>query len=882
MIGQTLAHYEILEKIGAGGMGDVYVALDTTLDRKVALKILPPELAESEDRRSRFKREAKAVAALNHPNIVHVYSVEEVNGIHFITMELVKGTTLTKMLPSGGMDAKAFVELARPMVDALEGAHEEGITHRDLKPDNIMVTDKGAVKILDFGLAKLAPSGALEDVGSDVQTATMTKQGQVVGTISHMSPEQAQGKRVDHRTDIFSLGVVFYEMLTGLRPFRGDGPAAVLASVIKDTPPPVNEVNPSLPHVLGDMVTRCLEKEPDARYATAKDLGRALEEMAEQVRSGTAATGAPALEATPRQIPWGAAVAVAAVAAAGLAWFTDFGPFAPVRPSSLRLTNPIQLTSAAGVEGNPVFSPDGRMIAYQSDQSGNWDIWVVQADGGDPINRTAGSPGDDVSPAWSPDGLQLAYFSVNGSDSGIYSVGSLAGERRRLTGTLGIGATARSYPVWSRDGERLGYTRRDPEMGIVFEVRTLSSGETESFPLPGHFAFRYTPSWSPNQKLLAFVDAATWCDPAATEICDLWILNLDTEEAFQLGTNDRQAWSPSWSADSRTLYHVSNAGGSADLWQQRIASEGSLIGNPEQITSGMLLRDAVVSTMGDRLAFSRGQRSSNAWRIPILERPATWAEAEPLTRDQNFVTDVDPSSDGARAVLGISRSGNTDLYILDLASEELQRVTTHEASDRNPRWSPDDREIVFMSRRDGVAWLPWVLPLDGSPLRPLTPGATNGGMYPTWFPDGHAIVYQGSDGAYRIPSEGGERVHMETPFEFAMRPTISPDGKWLAYTGAGDGRGQRMYVQPVAGGEPRQLTDDSHWNQWSPDGSELYFRRDGQIWAVTFEGGIERPLTEFQGAPGRLRGRLGTNGRYIYFLMDENQGDVWVMDVVRE
>ena len=261
MIGQTLAHYKILQKIGSGGMGDVYLAEDTKLDRKVALKVLPPELAESEERRARFQREAKAIAALDHPNIVHVYSVEEAEGIHFITMQLVQGKTLTKLLPRSGFPLNKFFDLAIPLAGAVAAAHQEGIMHRDLKPDNVMVTDDGRVKVLDFGLAKPTARLVGARAESELPTVVKTQEGVIVGTLNYMSPEQAQGKTVDARSDIFSLGIVLYEMLTGTRPFGGESPAEVLSNIIKDTPASVTDVNPLVPRDLAKLVKRCLAKD---------------------------------------------------------------------------------------------------------------------------------------------------------------------------------------------------------------------------------------------------------------------------------------------------------------------------------------------------------------------------------------------------------------------------------------------------------------------------------------------------------------------------------------------------------------------------------------------------------------------------------------------
>ena len=265
MVGQTLAHYKILEKIGSGGMGDVYLAEDTKLDRKIALKILPPELAESEERRARFKREAKAIAALNHPNIVQVYSVEEADGVHFITMEHVTGKTLSAALPRHGFSLRQFLDLAIPLTEAAAAAHENGITHRDLKPDNLIVTAEGRIKVLDFGLAKPSTGFGSAASDSDLPTEQMTKEGRILGTVAYMSPEQAEGKSVDARSDVFALGVNFYEMLTGERPFQGETPASTLSAVLKDEPQSLTEVVPSLPRDMARIVKRCLAKDPSRR-----------------------------------------------------------------------------------------------------------------------------------------------------------------------------------------------------------------------------------------------------------------------------------------------------------------------------------------------------------------------------------------------------------------------------------------------------------------------------------------------------------------------------------------------------------------------------------------------------------------------------------------
>jgi hypothetical protein len=276
---ERLAHYRLIERIGAGGMGEVHLADDTKLERRVAVKILPPQFASDPERLDRFEREAKALAALNHPNIVTIFSVEEANGIHFLTMELVEGATLSEIIPAGGLALGRLFDLAVPLADSLAAAHERGVIHRDLKPANVMVSDDGRVKVLDFGLAKLRQDKALGGEAGELSTDLLTAEGRILGTVSYMSPEQVQGNPVDARSDIFSMGVVLYEMATGGRPFQGETPVELMSSILRDTPPRVTEIRGDLPSDLGRVLRRCLEKDTDRRYQTALDLRTELEDL---------------------------------------------------------------------------------------------------------------------------------------------------------------------------------------------------------------------------------------------------------------------------------------------------------------------------------------------------------------------------------------------------------------------------------------------------------------------------------------------------------------------------------------------------------------------------------------------------------------------------
>jgi len=348
MIGETLSHYKILEKLGAGGMGEVYLAEDTTLKRKIALKVLPPDLASNRERLERFQREAEALAALNHPNIVHVYSVEEDEGTHFLTMELVEGKPLSRLISKRGMPLERIFDIAIPLADALATAHEKGVIHRDLKPANIMVTDEGRVKVLDFGLAKLRQE-AEALLSSQLPTEPLTGEGRIIGTMPYMSPEQLEGKDIDSRSDIFSLGVVLYEMATGERPFKGDTSVSIISSIVKDEPRPVDAVKEDLPHHLARIIRNCLEKEPARRYQSALDVRNELERLRQEETSQAAVLTAPVPESKASKVRrwWPVAAGVAVVVIALVVLWT--------RQSETPITPPLESSAgtAAAAEAQP-------------------------------------------------------------------------------------------------------------------------------------------------------------------------------------------------------------------------------------------------------------------------------------------------------------------------------------------------------------------------------------------------------------------------------------------------------------------------------------------------------------------------------------------------
>jgi len=865
LISRILAHYRVLDKIGQGGMGEVYRAEDTRLGRQVALKFLPEAFWKDEERRARFGREARVLASLNHPGIAALHSMEKEDGVEFLVLELVEGETLADRIARGPLSLEEAVSLFRQISEALEAAHGKGIVHRDLKPSNVKIAPGGKVKVLDFGLAKTSmPAPGSGDLSqSPTVSRQMTESGIILGTAAYMSPEQARGDAVDKRTDIWAFGCCLHEALTGKAPFAGRTVSDTLAKIL-ETEPEWDRV----PAGLRPLLKRCLRKDPDRRIHDIADVRIELEE--------SAVSEPETVVARRRWLP----VVLAALGASAVTAVL----FTLMRTETPGTQRALQLTSAVGVESYPTWSPDGGRLAYESNQTGDWDVWVTQLGGGEPVNLTADAAGADRFPSWSPDGQQIAYLSERDRVWALYTLSALGGRPRKL---LSLPPADESppwgSPQWSTDGTELAVAIRNAGRNFV-EIVSVDSRQSRQIPLPEHDEDApHDLSWSPDGRYFAYVAAIL----SVAEVTRLWILPSSGGEALPVTDGYTNVWDPSWSPDGRELSFVSNLGGSMDLWEQTIGDGGVPQGPPERITTGVEVRTAAFSPDGTRLAYSRGRRyyDSNIWRVRILhDRLATWADAEQLTFDNAFIQWFDVSRDGKRLVFSSDRAGNQDLWVMPAGGGEMTQLTTHLTPDWNPRWSPDGAEVAFFGYRTGNREI-WVMPSDGEPARQLTFHAALD-IHPTWSPDGQDIAFTskrtGNWDIWLVPAKGGEPQQVTTDSADEGTPEWSPDGQWLGFTQFSS---RRFLGLPASlRGEPRILArGPAQGCRWSRDGKFIFYAGDrekaGNLWAASLESGKEYRLTDFFGRRGRLSFNLATDGEYLYFHWDEDVADLWVMDV---
>jgi serine/threonine protein kinase len=869
MIGRTLSHYEILQKLGSGGMGDVYRARDAQLDRDVALKVLPPDLAGSEERRSRFQREAKAVAALNHPHIVTVHSVEEAEGVHFMTMELVRGKTLSEVIPRKGLPLAKFFEVAIPLTDAVAAAHEKGILHRDLKPDNLMLSDEGRLKILDFGLAKLKPEAGVRGV-SELPTNARTEEGRIVGTVAYMSPEQAEGKTLDSRSDIFSLGIVLYEMSTGERPFRGETTASVLSSIIKDTPKSVTEVNPAVPSMLGRIVRRCLVKDPEHRYQTAKDLRNELQELKREVDSGELQEGV-----TPRKSTTGSRWFLAAVGFVVVA----LALYLVRQKTSNPATQFTQLTSVGGVESFPSLSPDGDSIVYVRDG----DIFLQRVGGQKAINLTEDSTAEDTQPAFSPDGERIAFRSER-DGGGIFVMGATGESAKRVL-------DAGFNPSWSSDGESLvvstvGVTDsgRATRVGELRVVR-VDTGEVRALDVNGDAV---QPQWSPHGQRIAF-----WSyTHSERNYRDIWTVPAEGGEIVPVTRDEHIDWDPVWSPDGKYLYFCSNRGGAMSLWRVAIHEETGIVrGAPEPVASSPAARmgQITIARDGRHIAYQTDLSTQNIFKVSFdPDSEAVLGEPVAITSGSRWAINPNVSPDDQWVAFDFFPGGGQgDIAVIRADGTGLRQLTDEPHFSHNaPRWSPDGAQLVFYSARSGNMEL-WRIHPDGSGLRQLTE-TPNRTLVPVWSPDGKRIVYYSRDGNSYIfqpdvpwKEQSPEKLPRSPQGPFQAY-SWSPDGEQLAGSVEYESGKRRIAVLSLVAREYRVFPVTGDSVRWLNDNRRLVFRDGAKVLILDAKTGDFHEVLSLEPDAVDEGLDLSSDDGAIYFSRIRFEADIWMVTLDEE
>lgn len=618
MIGQTVSHYEVREKLGEGGMGVVYKAFDSHLGRLVAVKVLPQDKVADTERKHRFIQEAKAASALNHPNIVTIYDIDSADGIDFIAMELVSGKTLDRLIPRHGLPLNEALNYSVQIAGALASAHKAGIVHRDLKPGNVMVNEQGLVKVLDFGLAKLTEPNATGDDQVTRSIKPTTEEGKIVGTVSYMSPEQAEGKKVDTRSDMFSFGALLYEMVTGRRAFQGDSKLSTLTAILREDPAPPGQFISALPRELERIIARCLRKSPERRFQAMPDLKVALEELKEESDSGTLGAVASPPRSHRALLTWMMALFFVGLVLVGALWFTR-----SAHNATESTLTAVPFSTYPGFQGTPTFSPDGNQVEFSWDgeKRDNFDIYVKLIGTGGPPLRLTSNPAYDYGPAWSPDGRFIAFLrDLSREKSAVLVIPALGGPERKIGEIFDNPNIAVPSPrlAWSPDGKWVVVSdRNSPKHPFALVLLSVETGEKHGLTSPSaQVLVDGGPAFSPNGRALAF---SRWTDD---HIGDLYLLNLSgspgdpkpSGEARRITFENRGAESPAWTANGREIIFSEYGGG---IWRLDAQSKGPDT-RSRQITSlGGNVRGLALSSRGQRLAYEHRIFQSNIWRAAV-------------------------------------------------------------------------------------------------------------------------------------------------------------------------------------------------------------------------------------------------------------------------
>ncbi len=764
--GSKLGPYEIVSPLGAGGMGEVYRAKDSRLGREVAIKVLPESTAKDPEALARFEREAKAVAALSHPNILALFDVGHENGVVFAVMELLEGETLRARLTAGMIPPRKLTDFARQIAEGLAAAHEKGIIHRDLKPENLWVTPDGRMKILDFGLAKqLIRAGPAAQENTPTRSL-VTDEGMTLGTVGYMSPEQVRGEPADHRSDIFSFGAVLYEMASGLRAFRGNSAVETMNAILKEEPP---EISPSTPIAPGlDRIIRhCLEKKPGERFQSSRDLAFDFSSL-----SGTSG-GVPSSTAIPASRSlWASRLPLLGALLAGglLVW----GGMTLLRPAPPPANSPVavRFLTYTGRDTSPAASPDGRTIAFTSARDGQPRIWLKQLQGGGEVALTTGP--DDF-PRFSPDGASILFIRNEGNGHSLYRMSVLGTDLRKVVENA-------THGDWSPDGNRIAFHRATAEAATVSSILLLidvgGGAEKELARFPSDLLA--APRWSPDGSAILLISEQYTQGGIIPKIVRVGVRDgaiQPVSTASKFGAISTAAWVSS--EEVVYLQAESVTGNGVGTSPSRAYRQNLRTGSVQPLFWSPVSASCVDILPGGRVVFD-GSSGRQALREYSLERtgPPRW-----LTR--GIVSDRQPafSLEGEWVVFSSNRSGNLDLWEVSSRTGVVKSLTDDAAEDWDPGFTPDGRHLLWSSNRSGAFEI-WMANADGSGARQVSKDGVDA-ENPTMTLDGRWVVYMStnpkSPGMWKIHPDGTSAQLLVGGTNIVL-PDVSPDGQYVSYS----------------------------------------------------------------------------------------------------
>ena len=873
LAGQEIESYRIEKLLGAGGMGEVYLARDLKLGRMIALKVLPLHFVVDADRLSRFQREARALSSLNHPNLVTIYEVGEAQGLHFIAMELVEGKALSSL--RGKLSLKELLSIVAQAAEALAAAHQSGIVHRDVKPDNVMVRPDGYAKVLDFGLVKLA------EAEPAAGTAAHTQLGVAMGTLAYMSPEQASGDRVDHRTDIWSLGVVLYELATGEKPFTGETRQATINAILSNQPNEASTIDDSVPPELDRILSKALEKDRELRYQTVSDFRADLRRLLRQIDSSASASGSGstshAVQIVRRRWVWPTITSVLILTTAALVWSV----WLKTKPATLDWSRAahLQLTNEHGTEFFPSLAPDGRSFVYASKQIDNFDLFVQRVGGKNATPLTPNTPSDEIAPVFSPNGERIAFRSTR-EPAGVY-VMEASGENVRLV------VAGCFHPSWSPDGKEIvcstaGHEEAPTTRNTLTSALWIANVETgEKSFLCENDAMQ--PSWSPNGNRIAF-----WFMPPSAGRSDIATISRSGGEIEVITKDASTNWNPVWSPDGKFLYFASDRSGNMSFWRVAIDEEtGKVQSETEAVsTPATFNRHLSFSRNGRRLIYVQTNQQANIRAVNFnASTEKTVGEPFWITRGDRHIVRPELSPDGTRFVMRVSRRTQDDIVVVSRDGTQWRDLTNDKFFDRYPRWSPDGKRVAFASDRGGRYEI-WVLDADATNLRQLTFDSPGDTTFPLWSPDGTQILFRRSfvNSILDVNKPWSEQ-------NLRLLPVPPDNQRFVVWDWSPDGK----RVIGILSGPPSIVACYSfETNQyeklsefagefgggvmWLPDSARFVFFFANKLYLGDVKTKRVREL--FSNSENEIRSvDVSPDGKFLYYSVYSSESDIWLLDL---